>query len=64
MQYLEKLTEEERAMVISEFIISVNDIQRENLHMEILSYLRRQNIKTENPEIFSDFFNKVEEKIL
>jgi len=55
---------EEMQIFKNEFIVVSDRITKENLHIELLKYLRQKAIKISNPEYFNQLYEFIEEKYL
>lgn len=63
MKLLEELNQEEVIILINDFVLTIGkDIRKENMTIEILKYLRKNNIKTQDAKAFEDLHDKIEEK--
>ena len=63
MRLLEELSQEEKTILINDFIFIIEkDTRKENLSIEILKYLRINNIKAEDHKVFEDLHDKIEKK--
>ena len=61
-EIVNQFSQEEIEILRNEFIVVSDNITKENLHIELLKYLRGKSIKIINPEYFNQLYESIEGK--